>query len=247
MSIEAHSGVRGIFIGDRKKELQPAVYAYYEKDEIRFCEGSFEEVKAKLKEHNKEEENDKRTDKAMAKVFILYLGILIGSIVFTVKGIISFFELLAVIVFLIGSYVPLSSLTLSRGGLYGNKEVMEQFRRNHGAEHKLINCIYKEIDVNEENLKKESIYAKECGNVYTSTIFFYFLVFLAVAMNIGSIGILKSLAILVILPVVLFFNFLNPYNPFRVFQKPAIAEPTERELKLALALYEKASKNIIQK
>lgn len=68
---------------------------------------------------------------------------------------------------------------------------------------------------------------------------FYFLVYLAMMMNIISIGILKTLLILLILPIVLFFNFLNPYNPFKIFQKPTVAKPTERETKLVITIYER--------
>lgn len=237
MSVEAHSGVRGILISDRTNENIESVYGYYQGDEIIFSEGKYDENRTLMKEHNEEGANNKQTDRIMIRIFILYFLIFVSSIVMTVKDMFSLFELIATSIFLIGTYIPVSSLVLNASGFFANEEANQQFKRFHGAEHKMMNCISKELDVNEENMEKASIYANECGNVYTSTISFYFLIFLAMSMNIMSIGILKTLAVLLILPIVLFFNFLNPYNPFKIFQKTAIAQPTDREIKLAIAAY----------
>lgn len=239
MAFGGNSGARGILFFDGKKESRKSVYGYYEGDEIVLACKGFDENMELKKYHDKEVAEGKNTGKWMVRIFILYIIFFAASIVMVFKDVISLYEMAVGTVFLIGTFLPLISLIVSFTGLYRSKEVNQQFRRFHGAEHKVLNCHIDKVDVNEENVAKASIYANECGNVYTSTSIFYFCIFLLMMLNIGEIGVFKTIGTLVLLPLMLFINMLNKRNPFKMFQSAAIAQPGEKEIKLALAVYEK--------
>ena len=243
MSIGASSGCRGILIYDRSKDASKAVYGYVEGDEIFFVKGTYEEAKEIQKQHNMEKQNDKRTGTCMKWIFILYLMLLVCGLVCAVKDVTGWYQFIISVIVLIGTYIPLTSLVLSFTGFFKSKEANEQFKRFHGAEHKMMNCISDEIEVDHENMNKASIYANECGNVYTSSVVFYFLIFMLMMLNITEVGVFKTIGTLILLPGILFINMVNKYNPFKLFQKPAIAQPGEKEIRLAIAVYDKFMEN----
>ena len=166
----------------------------------------------------------------MVKVLLLYIAVTI----------ISFIALplkfgFAVLLFCIVSYIPLLIIIAARGKLYEDLQLHQQFCRNHGCEHAVIQFLTKDSEVTMENLRRTSIYDTECGTAYAG-----YAVLLALELAtliIAWPGLLAAALIVVGTIVVLVIMILNvKINPFTLLQHKVVSRPGDREYALGLEL-----------
>lgn len=198
-------------------------------------EGNHEELRALQKKHN---DSCEGAEDSHYKLVFGWMGILLLFVVAV------FFTqplplCIGAVVFAIGIYFPVIVLCLANENPYVDEETHQQFRRLHGCEHAMMQVLSKEEEATLENLKRKSILNAECGTVYCGYAIMLVTILALVIANIAALGILKSLCIVGATIVLIVICIFLPYNPFMVLQKPAVANPTEREYVLGVAILNK--------
>lgn len=104
--------------------------------------------------------------------------------------------------------------------------------KNHGAEHKVITALENDLPLNLETLQKQSRFTKDCGTnvlplLFTCILFCHFIV----NPSIPTFHLwLYSASVAVAVALVI----LSRFYPWLSFQQFTTAEPTDRELNLAI-------------
>lgn len=229
--IRGISGVKGILLYETKlDEKNNAVYGYYEDKEINILKGSYEELRYIQKEHDFPYEKENNI------INKLMLGGLIVSIIFIILSIIylPLSYIIATIFFCIVAYFPILIYTMIP--MYNDKEVMEQFKRFHGAEHAVGLHIDFEKELSIDSIQKEKYFDGECGTAYAQSAIVLTLVICFVIINFINLGFLKSMFMIFITVLILILNIFNRYNPFFLIQSCVVSKPTDKEYILALEI-----------
>ena len=225
-----NSGSTGLILYDTSKKGDNAVYGYYEGDKIQLKIGRYEDL-TKFKDEAEEafKQDGDSVLRTMFKVFLEVMALIIVGFLLLplLKG---FF----IMVILVVAYFPLLGLEFARSNTYKTEELQQQFRRFHGSEHIALNLKRRKKELTLDNFKNESIYNMECGTMYMGYAVFLLLVIAIVGLNISALGIIKAVLILLGAVIALLVNILLQQNPFIIFQRKAVARPTEREYLLAL-------------
>ena len=231
------SGSQSLLVYNTKLEGDNAVLGCYKGDEIQLLEGSLEKLKI-IKDQMEEPFKNEKTFlyKAMLYLLLIDLVAVIGAFVWG-----GFRIGLAMLIFGVGSYMPMLVIIYARQNRHQSEELHRQFAMHHGCEHAAIQMLtnHKGKEISMEKLKKESIYDSECGTAYSGYAVTVFLVLgLLIAFG-GGLGLLKSMGILLGTIVLLLINIFNPYNPYLLLQKPVVSKPDERTYELGLAVCER--------
>lgn len=246
--ISGHSNQRGILFSDASAEGNNAVYCWRDGDSISYLTGPVDEMNKLFKDEirvDKAPSERPALTRAMVFEALFMVALVICSVVFdgrpqVIAG--------AFVFAFIGSF-PLLSLTSARLHEFRTDEMFEQLRRNHGAEHTVINYWETEKDHSDEELadleaieepwnlddiRPYSHFAKECGTVYMSSILIWAGITGASICFSAELGWLATGGIILGSAFVLFLNtLLNPLNPLKLLQKMNVAKPTDTELEVA--------------
>ena len=231
------SGCCGIMLYETAKEGENGVYGYYENGDIVLKTGDHKELrKFKQKQEEPYKCTDKKDDKAV--FFLMFIMLAFVAAVFFLCPLRYFFGSL---VLAAAAYMPILVLWFANMNTYDSEETRQQFRRFHGCEHALLSCfVHGKNDSKRvyelEDLRNASYYDPECGTVYCGYALLLLAVITIMVLNFSSLGLLKFIGILAGSVILLFINLFNPLNPFKLLQKPAVAQPTDYEYELGLAV-----------
>ena len=231
--IRGISGVKGILLYETKlDEDNNAVYGYYEDNELNIIKGAYEELRYLQREHDYPYEKENNI------MHILMLGQLIVSVIFIILSIIylPLSYIIATIFFCIATYFPIIGLIYAMIPMYNDKEVMEQFKRFHGAEHAVGLHIDFEKELTIDSIQKEKYFDGECGTAYAQSAIVLTLVICFIIINFINLGFLKSIFMIFITIFILILNIFNRYNPFFLIQSCVVSKPTDKEYILALEI-----------
>ena len=122
----------------------------------------------------------------------------------------------------------------------------QEFRKIHGAEHRVVKLLGKNKELTLEEMNKVSHIHPECGTAYSGMWFVFVSVFSYCLYHISSLGIMRLFGYSGLTLLLLGLNLFNPYNPFKFLQYPAVTKPTEKEMILAIETA-KSLKNLLIK
>lgn len=246
--ISGHSNQRGILFSDTSAEGDNAVYCWRDGDSVSYLAGPVDEMRKLFKDEMRADKApSKRPALTRAMLFeaLFMIALIVCSVVFdgrpqVIAG--------AFVFAVIGSF-PLLSLTSARLHEFRTDVMFEQLRRNHGAEHTVINYWEAEKDRADEeredaetteepwsinDIRSYSHFAKECGTVHMSSALIWAGITGASICFSAELGWPTTAEIILGSALALFLNtLLNPFNPLKLFQKMNVAKPTDSELEVA--------------
>lgn len=222
----------GIVLYDTEKSEDNAVFCYFKGKEKVYETGKKDFLIDKMMSLDKN--NDYKNDRPIHKFMLIELFamvILIAAVWIFIGG---FFPVFGAVVFSCLGFVPLLSVFYAVRKSYPKEKDLHQFRRFHGAEHMVVDCLSGDngsFDLSE--VKKRSIYHQECGTVYAGEELLWVLTASVSFGLIPEIGFWRFLIIAVVSAVLLFINIFNPLNPFKLLQHNLVEKPNDEELLLA--------------
>ena len=230
--IGGNAGYHGIVLYDtaKAKKGKNAVYGCYDGNDILLYTGTSHE----MRELQKDFEKELRIENKMMNGKKAAIGILLVVLLAVIYALCSQMIFIAALILAIGFYFPILSLINANAPKYKTEEAQQQFRRNNGCRHAMKNCMTKKLRTNLPTLKSCSIFDTEDNRVYMG----YAMVMAAVIAIllvvkvpfVASVGIAFGAYVVMVL-----LNFL-PKNPFLLLQKSVVAQPTEREYELGVAM-----------
>ena len=232
LKIHGLSNPVGILFSDELSLEKDSVYVSCKGGDIRIAEGSKAEMKALWDEDNYSLESEGWLGWAVAKEMLLLLTAFV-CVMWRWPGI---FTLIGFGIFLAADLKPVLSLLMIGQNYFRDKEDFRQMKRNHGAEHTVIDYVLRTSDERSwdvDEIKKYSYIAVNCGNVAA---FERFLMGSFAAISVGGIpawGLLNALLFFLAAEGLVFSGSLTGHPAFRYLQLPQVERPGERELELA--------------
>lgn len=234
--IAGRSSCNGILIYDLDKKKDHCVYGYYDQDEIVLLQGSYADMNRLQYEHESPFESTGKTLFILLIAF-LFLAVIVRSAYCSGSPLVFWTALL----YALFAYFFVAVLFMAFGNSYKSRRQKRQMRRFHGCEHAMVDYYHKAFPStvwSAEELRRHSIFHTCCGTSCAGYTLCFLTVLAYLICRIPELGFLCFLGGMILCPVILFILFLLPFNPFVLLQIPMVSKPTERELKLGIAILE---------
>lgn len=229
------STCNGILLYDSSKEGVNAVYGCYNNGEIVLME----DQKSALEKVAMAEQEPYRNT---FKEFLCFLEavVLLVALTAAARSFGSEKLLWVTRICSIAGFLPVWILLYSFQNCYRSRALHRQFRRFHGCEHLLVNYYIsrdeKSTACDPDDLKASWIFHPECGIAYCGYLLFLVIEAGWLLYHFSNIGLLASIGIVVGTFVGLILLILIPLNPFKLLQLNVVAQPSEHELELGMAV-----------
>lgn len=225
------SASQGIVLYDTARKGHTGILCYYDNGVPCFKSGPHQSMIDELNKMDKPYTNQRPW--SILLIIALELISMTALVCFIAKSADHIYSTLGAILFCLISFFPIMSIVYSTQNHYSTKVNSRRFKRNHAAEHKIINCVQQnKAQFDMQDLRKSSKLHRECGTVYMGSLILFAGVTGSLVANLPTLGLLNVIAFILLGGCILFLNMLNPFNPLMLLQLIVTENPTDAELLL---------------
>jgi uncharacterized protein YqhQ len=234
------SASQGIVLYDTALNGHTGILCYYDNGVPCFKSGPYKSLIHELEQMDQPYNNPRPW--SIILIIALEVVAMTALIYFTSNSANHIYSTLGAVLFCLISFFPIMSLAYSTQNHYSTNENSHRFRRNHAAEHKIINCVQKhKTQFDMQDLRRSSKLHRECGMVYMGSLILFAGMVGSLIANLATLGLMNVISFILLGGCILILNILNPFNPLILLQLIVTEEPTDAEL---LLVYEGMSQLI---